>query len=193
MPPPDAAKRGFLEGKLLIAMPSMPDPRFEKSVIYMCAHNDEGAMGIIVNKAIEGLELSTLLEKLSISRAVLSGDMPVLYGGPVQTGRGFVLHTADYESPEQSIHVGAEIALTATVDILRAIGEGKGPKKFLMALGYAGWGDGQIEDEIKANGWLHCDADSEILFDTPVVDKWRLALARLGAGISGLTGEAGRA
>ena len=190
---PDPATRGFLEGKLLIAMPSMPDARFEKSVIYMCAHNEDGAMGIIINKVIEGLELPTLLGKLSVPSHVPLSGLPVLYGGPVRTGQGFVLHTTDYQSREQSLYLTGGIALTATIDILRAIGDGSGPRKFLMALGYAGWGEDQIEAEIKANGWLHCDADLELLFDVPPDDKWRVALARLGAGLSGLSGEAGRA
>lgn len=188
-----APRKGFLEGKLLIAMPNMPDPCFEKSVVYICAHNEDGAMGIIINKPIEGLSLPTLLEKLSVSTTTTVADAPVLFGGPVRTGRGFVLHTNDYESSEQSLSVGAGLALTATVDILRAIARGNGPQKALMVLGYAGWGEGQIEEEIMANGWLHCDADSELLFDTPIEQKWRTALARLGADISGLSGEAGSA
>jgi putative transcriptional regulator len=190
---PEKSASGFLEGKLLIAMPSMPDPRFEQSVVYMCAHNDEGAMGVIITKPIEGLSLPVLLEKLSVATRTVVPDTPVLFGGPVQTGRGFVLHSSDYESIEQTLNPATGIALTATIDILRAIADGSGPKKSLMVLGYAGWGEGQIESEIKANGWLHCDADHEIVFDTPFDDKWRVALAKLGADISGLSGEAGRA
>jgi putative transcriptional regulator len=185
---------GFLEGKLLIALPGIGDPRFERSVIYMCAHSSEGAMGLIINKPIEGLDLRELLSKLDIGVTSDKADGPVLFGGPVETGRGFVLHSADYSAGETMKPVaGSNIALTGTLDILRAIAHGHGPKKLLFALGYADWGAGQIESEILANGWIHCDADERILFDCMPGQKWQEALSKLGANPSGLSSEAGRA
>lgn len=184
----------FLEGKLLIALPGMPDPRFEKSVIFMCAHSlQTGAMGIIINKKIEGLDFRDLVQKLEIPMSARTPDFPVLYGGPVETGRGFVLHTGEYESEESTLPVTEDISLTATLDILRAIADGRGPAKSIFALGYAGWGAGQIEDEIRSNGWIHCEADPEILFDVDLDSKWSTALAKLGIDVSSLSAHAGRA
>lgn len=184
---------GFLLGKLLIAMPGMPDKRFEKSVIFMCAHSDQGAMGLIVNKPFEGLTFRELVEKLDVRVTANTANPPVLFGGPVGTGQGFVLHTSEFGSGEATMPVTSEISLTATIDILRAIAEGRGPEKSLFALGYAGWGPGQIEGELSSNGWIHCDAKKAILFDLECGDKWRAALATLGADISGLSAETGRA
>ena len=192
-PPSEKSGESFLEGKLLIAMPGMPDPRFEKSVIFMCAHSAQGAMGLIINKPIDGLSFHELVDKLGIGMKVARGDTPILFGGPVQMGRGFVLHSADYAGEESTLALTPEISLTATVDILRAIAEGRGPAKAILALGYAGWGEGQIEAEIVANGWIHCDADAGLLFDTDYASRWKSALAKLGADISGLSAEAGRA
>lgn len=183
----------FLEGKLLIALPGMPDPRFEKSVIYMCAHSLEGAMGIMINRPVEGVHFRELMEKLELDVTAKVDDVPVLYGGPVETGRGFVLHSDDYESTDSTMPVSENISLTATVDILRAMGQGKGPRKALFALGYAGWGPGQIENEIRSNGWLHCDSDTRLLFDAEPESRWSQALRKLGIGASGLTAHAGRA
>ncbi len=183
----------FLEGKLLIAMPGMPDPRFEKSVIFMCSHSAEGAMGLIINKPIGGLSFHELVDKLGIGMTVARPDTPILFGGPVQMGRGFVLHSADYSGDESTMLLTPGISLTATVDILRAICEGRGPEKAILALGYAGWGTGQIEDEILANGWIHCDADPQLVFETNYESRWRTAIAKLGVDISGLSAEAGRA
>ena len=183
----------FLEGKLLIAMPGMPDPRFEKSVIFMCAHSAQGAMGLIINKPIDGLSFRDLMPKLGIGVTADRADASILFGGPVQMGRGFVLHSTDYASEETTLPLTSEISLTATVDILRAISEGRGPQKSVLALGYAGWGEGQIEAEIVANGWIHCDADARLVFDTNYEARWQSALAKLGADISGLSAEAGRA
>lgn len=183
----------FLEGKLLIALPGMPDPRFEKSVIFVCAHSlQTGAMGLIINKQIEGLNFRELIQKLEI-RSTHAPDFPVLYGGPVETGRGFVLHSGEYESAESTLPVTEDISLTATLDILRAIAEGRGPHKSIFTLGYAGWGAGQIEDEIRSNGWVHCEADPKLLFDTELESKWATALSKLGIDISGLSANAGRA
>jgi putative transcriptional regulator len=192
-PPSEKSGESFLEGKLLIAMPGMPDPRFEKSVIFMCSHSAQGAMGLIINKPIDGLSFRELVDKLGIGMKVARGDMPILFGGPVQMGRGFVLHSAEYASEETTLPLTPEISLTATVDILRAISEGRGPEKAVLVLGYAGWGEGQIEAEILANGWIHCDADAAIVFDTGYESRWQTALAKLGADISGLSAEAGRA
>lgn len=183
----------FLEGKLLIALPGMPDPRFEKSVIYMCAHSVEGAMGIMINRAVEGVQFRELMEKLELDVASEVNDVPILYGGPVETGRGFVLHSGDYESADSTLSVSDDVSLTATIDILRALGQGKGPKKALFALGYAGWGPGQIEDEIRANGWLHCDSDAKLLFESQLGSRWKEALRKLGIDASGLTAHAGQA
>jgi putative transcriptional regulator len=183
----------FLEGKLLIALPGMSDPRFEKSVIFMCAHSVEGAMGIMVNKPVAGLSFHDLMRKLELGVTGATPNFPVLYGGPVETGRGFVLHSGDYESSEATLPVSDDISLTATLDILRAMGEGKGPAQAIFALGYAGWSPGQIEDEIRSNGWVHCDCDPMILFNTETDAKWATALGRLGIDVSGLSAHAGHA
>jgi putative transcriptional regulator len=184
---------GFLLGKLLIALPGMPDPRFEKSVIFMCTHNDRGAVGLIVNKPLEGLTFRELVEKLDVHVTANTPDPPVLFGGPVGSGQGFVLHTSEYAANDATLRVTPDISLTTSVDVLRAIAEGHGPQKALFALGYAGWGPGQIESELGTNGWIHCDPDKTILFDLTHEAKWRAALAKLGADISGLSAEAGRA
>lgn len=184
---------GFLEGKLLIAMPGMSDPRFEKSVIFICAHSAQGAMGLIVNKPIDGLTFRDLMGKFDIALAANDGMAPILFGGPVSLSRGFVLHSPDYGTEESTLAVTQEVSLTATVDILQAISEGRGPAKAVLALGYAGWGEGQLESEIQANGWIHCDADMALIFDAAYDAKWQRALAKLGADIAGLSTEAGRA
>ncbi|HEY2034320.1 MAG TPA: YqgE/AlgH family protein [Rhizomicrobium sp.] len=183
----------FLEGKLLIALPGMSDPRFEKSVIFMCAHSAEGAMGLIVNKPIEGLGFQELVKNLNIQVKSNAPDSPILFGGPVDTGRGFVLHSSEYKSGEGTLPVTSEISLTATLDILRAIAEGHGPEQSAFTLGYAGWGPGQIENEIRLNGWIHCDADSKIIFDTDMDGKWSAALRKLGIDLSLLSTNSGRA
>ncbi len=183
----------FLEGKLLIALPGMSDPRFEKSVIYMCAHSMDGAMGIMINRPVEGLRFRELMEKLEIDFGADATDMAVLFGGPVETGRGFVLHSGDFESADSTLPVSDDISLTATIEILRAMGQGKGPRHAIFALGYAGWGPGQIEDEIRANGWLHCDTDSALLFDPALDSKWLRALRKLGIDASSLTAHVGQA
>ena len=166
----------FLEGKLLIALPGMPDPRFERSVIFICAHSGQGAMGLIINKAVEGLNFP-----------------PILFGGPMQTERGFVLHSGDFESGDSTLPVTRDVSLTATLDILRAIASGQGPQRSLFALGYAGWSGGQIEDEIRANGWIHCDADMGLVFDTSLDAKWGEALRKLGIDASSLSANTGSA
>jgi putative transcriptional regulator len=184
---------GFLTGKLLIAMPGMPDMRFEKSVIFMCSHSAEGALGLIVNKPLDRLPFRELMTQMDIPVTDATPSVPVMFGGPVETDRGYVLHSNERASVSASLAVTSEISLTPTIDILRAIARGTGPQKFLFALGYAGWGPGQIEDEIAGNGWIHCDADSEIIFRGDATSKWELALAKLGASISGLSSDIGHA
>lgn len=183
----------FLTGKLLIAMPGMPDPRFERSVIFMCAHSAEGAMGLIVNKPVDGLDFAELLRRYNLPSDGLVRKVPILFGGPVDLGRGFFLHSPDYCDADSTHPVTAGISLTASQDILKAIAEGRGPQKSLLALGYAGWDEGQIESEIRDNGWIHCDADPDLVFSTRYENVWQKALGKLGVDISGLTGSAGRA
>jgi putative transcriptional regulator len=181
-----------LAGQLLVAMPQMQDHRFQRSVIYLCAHNDDGAMGLVVNKLIGTLTLAELLDQLSIPHAAVSNEPRVHFGGPVESGRGFVLHSADYVE-DGSLVVGNAMALTATLDILRAIGRGEGPRKSLLALGYAGWGPGQLDHELQQNGWLHAPADEEIVFGKDLDKKWTRALAKVGVDLTALSGEAGHA
>jgi putative transcriptional regulator len=180
-----------LAGQLLIAMPRMQDHRFVRSVIFLCAHNEEGAMGLVVNKIIDTVTLPELLDKLGIPASGLTGLAHVHAGGPVEEGRGFVLHSDDYV--EENTLVVGNMALTATLDILRAIGRGKGPRRSLLALGYAGWGPGQLDAEMQDNGWLHVPADEGIVFDNEVADKWQRALGKLGIDPLALSGEAGHA
>ncbi|HEY1259147.1 MAG TPA: YqgE/AlgH family protein [Stellaceae bacterium] len=182
-----------LAGQLLVAMPQMGDPRFARSVIYMCAHSDDaGAMGLVINKPIGSLTMGELFDQLEINPQGTGTARPVHFGGPVETGRGFVLHTADYQE-EATLHVEGNIAVTATIEILRAIGRGQGPRQCLLALGYAGWGPGQLDAEIQANGWLSVAADDGIVFDPDYDGKWQRALAKLGIDLSMLSTEAGRA
>jgi putative transcriptional regulator len=194
------ASTGYLEGQLLIAMPSMLDRRFQRSVIYLCAHSAEGAMGLIVNQKASNISFLELLSQLQILPEKKLGDfaaeiegLPVHVGGPVDTGRGFVLHSSDYLAPESTMRIGDEFCLTATVDILRAIALGKGPKRSILALGYAGWGAGQLEREIQFNGWLHCPADLDLVFDTDLDEKYDGALSRIGVNPAHLVSDAGHA
>ena len=180
-----------LTGHLLVAMPGMQDPRFAKTVIYMCAHGPEGAMGLVINRLLDSLSFGDLLEQLGIERG--GGDqIEVHFGGPVESGRGFVLHSADYVQ-DATLVVDDDIALTATVDILKAIAAGIGPKRSLLALGYAGWGEGQLDNEIKANGWLHVAADNELVFGTDMDTNWERAMAKLGIDPRMLSDDAGHA
>jgi putative transcriptional regulator len=183
----------FLEGKLLIALPGMNDERFAQSVIYMCAHSANGAMGIVINKPIPGLTFAEVMKQSDIETKDSPAELPILYGGPVETGRGFVLHSGDYDGSDSTLPVSEDISLTATLDILRAIAEGRGPRQVLFALGYAGWAPGQGESEFQTNGWLHCEADPGLVFGVSPQAKWQAALQRLGVGPSGLVSDAGRA
>ncbi|KMK66590.1 YqgE/AlgH family protein [Puniceibacterium sp. IMCC21224] len=182
-----------LTGKMLIAMPSMGDPRFERSVIFMCAHSDEGAMGLIVNKPADGLDLNDLLTQLSIEPSADLSHQQVHFGGPVEPGRGFVLHTSDYESVVTTLEVDAEFRMTATLDVLEDIARGTGPQQRLMLLGYAGWGPGQLESELAQNGWLVCDASPDLVFDQTNDAKWQASLESLGVSALNLSSEGGRA
>jgi putative transcriptional regulator len=179
-------------GQLLIAMPQMMDPRFARSVVYVCAHNEEGAMGLVVNKLFEAVTMDELFTHLKLDPGRLGRSRPVHFGGPVEPGRGFVLHTTDYRE-EATLVVGDGIGVTATLDILRAIGQGEGPRRSLLALGYAGWAPGQLDAEIQANGWLSVPADADLVFDDDLDDKWRRALAKLGVDLTLLSTEAGHA
>ncbi|WP_126401694.1 YqgE/AlgH family protein [Blastochloris tepida] len=191
---------GYLDGQMLIAMPSMRDERFERSVIYMCAHSAEGAMGIVVNQLAPDIQFSDLLVQLEIvPKAELIqlpktvGAIRVLRGGPVETGRGFVLHSADFFIENSTLPIDDGICLTATLDILKAIAHGEGPNNAVLALGYAGWAPGQLESEIQANGWLHCAADPDLIFGSETEAKYQQALRKIGVGIGNLASEAGHA
>ena len=182
-----------LTGKLLIAMPGMGDPRFEHSVVYLCSHGDDGAMGLIVNKPAD-LRISALLTQLEIPcQLPVVGDSPVRFGGPVETARGFVLHSSDYEANLHSLSVEPGFSMTATLDILEDMASGNGPEKGLLMLGYSGWGPGQLEAEIGQNGWLTADADPRLVYDMPDADKWEAALRSLGVDPITLSASAGRA
>jgi len=183
-----------LTGQLLISMPQMMDPYFSHSVVYLCSHSSEtGAMGLVVNKTIESLTIGELYAQLKIDPVTqASRQQPIHFGGPVATGHGFVLHSPDYRE-EATLGFGQEFAMTATVDILRAKARGEGPTRCLVALGYAGWGPGQLDAEIGANGWLSVAADATLVFDTEDASKWQRALAKLGVTPEMLSGETGRA
>jgi len=190
-------KRGFLKGKLLIAMPSIQGHDFSHSVVFLCEHNPEGAMGLVLNKPAPRMIFADLVEKLDIGRTPgLVEDeimqVPVMLGGPVKQFQGFVLHTSDYKS-EETLKVAPGYALTATVDVLRAIAAGKGPKRKILALGYAGWSPGQLEDEILRNGWLTCDADADLVFSGETATKHEAALKKLGVDPGMLSSDAGHA
>ncbi len=181
-----------LTGNLLVAMPQMSDPRFERAVIYICAHNDEGAMGLVVNKLFDQLSFPDLLEQLNIKTGPRTQQIRVHFGGPVESGRGFVLHSDDYVR-EGTMLVTSGFALTATVDILRAIAEGEGPRSSILALGYAGWGPGQLETEMAANGWLNVPADPELVFGSDLEHMWQNAMAKIGINPTSLSSLSGHA
>lgn len=192
-------KGPYLDGQLLIAMPGMSDPRFDRSLIYMCAHSEQGAMGIIINKATPMMSFGDLLAQLDLTADEDLAppqelmEMPVLFGGPVEQGRGFVLHTSDYFTEDSSLPVAENIALTATVDILRAMAKGEGPQRAVLALGYAGWAPGQLENEIQHNGWLTCQADEELVFGLAFPDRYVAALKKLKVDPAMLSSDAGHA
>ena len=184
----------FLSGQLLIAMPGIGDPRFERALVLICAHDEEHAMGLAVNRPVEGLTVPDLLRRLDVKSSIEVPAYLVLIGGPVQRDRGFVLHTDDYHAGEDSIDLGGGVALTPTREALEAIGAAADrPRRALLALGYAGWGAGQLEHEIRENVWLTCEADETLIFGNDHDRKWTRALAKLGVDASLLTATAGRA
>ncbi len=191
---------GYLDGQLLIAMPVMEDQRFARSVIYLCAHSSEGAMGIIVNRPAGSIDFPELLVQLQIIAEAdqiklpeTAESMKVLKGGPVETGRGFVLHSSDFFIKDATLPIDEDICLTATLDILKAIAAGKGPRHAILALGYAGWAPGQLESEIQGNGWLHCPADPELVFGADAEEKYSRALRKIGIDPGTLSTAAGHA
>lgn len=182
-----------LNGKILIAMPGMTDPRFDHSIVFMCSHSAEGAMGLIVNKPADDLTFSALLQQLDIEKTDANVDLTVYIGGPVEPGRGFILHSGDYVSNESTLRVTSEFGMTATMDVIKDISCGDGPERCIFAMGYAGWGPGQLEGEIAANGWLVCDSSTELVFNGTDQMKWSAALATLGVNPLLLSAEGGRA
>lgn len=182
-----------LAGQILIAMPGMADPRFDRSVILICAHSDEGAMGLIVNKPLEDLSFSGLLEQLKIPRVADGRDIRVQFGGPVERGRGFVLHSSDWESGPATLAVPGGFGMTATINILEALAQGGGPGKALLALGYSGWAPGQLEAEIARNDWLTSEAPEGLVFGVDDRAKWSAALRGMGIDPLTLSAAAGRA
>ena len=186
----DAA--GYLTGHVLVAMPQMEDPRFSRSVVYICAHTPDGAMGLVINKLVESVTFPDLLEQLDLETSNDSDGIHVHFGGPVETGRGFVLHSADYVQ-DATLVINEQVALTATVDILKAMADGNGPNNSLLALGYAGWAPGQLDEEIQANGWLTLEADDDLIFGSKLESRWELAMAKMGIDFSKLSGAAGHA
>jgi len=195
-----AVGRGYLDGQMLIAMPTMRDERFTRSLIYVCAHSSEGATGIVVNQPAPNIRFSELLVQLEVSPAAeliqlppRAGVIKVLKGGPVETGRGFVLHSDDFVIENSTLPIDDGICLTATLDILKAIARGKGPESAVLALGYAGWAPGQLESEIQENGWLHCTADPELIFGADIDGKYAKALRKIGIDPGKLSSEAGHA
>lgn len=198
--PRDKAGPGYLDGQMLVAMPGMSDERFQRTVIYLCAHSAEGAMGIVLNKPAADLSLPDLLVQLeiipkkdAIRLDARLGRVPVLMGGPVETGRGFVLHTPDFFIEQSTLPINDGVCLTATVDILRAIAQGGGPENAILALGYAGWSAGQLETEIQANGWLNCPADDDLVFHTASATKYESAMRRIGIDPAMLSSQVGHA
>lgn len=184
----------FLSGRLLIAMPGIGDPRFERSVVFLCAHDEEHAIGLAVNRPVEGLTLESLFEKIGVDRPIRRvADEAVLVGGPVERERGFVLHTDDYLCEGVSMEVGGGLALTTTKDALQALTRETAPRKAFLALGYAGWGPGQLEEEVRESVWLVCDADEALLFGDDHERKWAQALYKLGISPAMLAMEGGRA
>jgi putative transcriptional regulator len=195
-----SAARGYLDGQMLIAMPALQDGPFSRSVIYICAHSTDGAMGIIVNHAAANINFPDLLVQLEVIPAADRIQLPpraetvkVLKGGPVETQRGFVLYSSDFFIEDSTLPIDDGVCLTATLDILKAIARGKGPASAVLALGYAGWAAGQLESEIQGNGWLHCAADPELIFGADIESKYDKALRKIGINLGMLSSEAGHA
>lgn len=194
------AEEGYLDGQLLIAMPVMSDPRFARSVIYVCAHSEDGAMSLVINQRAAHISFPDLLQRLGIVPPEPEEGLPddvrsmsIHVGGPVETGRGFVLHSSDYFANDSTLPIEEGVCLTATIDILKAIASGQGPNRAILALGYAGWSPGQLESEIQANGWLNCPADPDLIFDPDLDAKYVRALAKIGIDPSHLVNDSGHA
>ncbi|HWK01967.1 MAG TPA: YqgE/AlgH family protein [Xanthobacteraceae bacterium] len=189
---------GYLDGQILVAMPTIQDDRFARTVIYMCAHSPEGAMGIVINKPAPNVKFHDLLEQLDVipketGEPIRISAIPVLKGGPVETQRGFVLHSADFFIKDSTLSIDQDICLTATLDILKALARGEGPTSAILALGYAGWAPGQLESEIQANGWLNCAADDQLIFGSTPEAKYATALRKIGIDPAQLSTDAGHA
>jgi putative transcriptional regulator len=182
----------WLTGQLLIAMPTMPDPRFARSVIYVCSHGPNGAMGLVVNRLYGEVNFKALLQQLNVKTPDDAPDLPVHYGGPVEAARGFVLHSTDFLR-EGTMRIDDTIALSATVEVLEALASGEGPDRAMMALGYTGWDAGQLDAEMQANGWLTAAADDNLIFDKEIETKWERALGKIGISASTLSVQAGHA
>ena len=198
--PPYGIETSYLDGQVLVAMPGMMDERFARSVIYICAHSAEGAMGIILNRPAANVNMPDLLVQLEIVPEIERirlpqkvGAMQVLMGGPVETSRGFVLHSPDFHIEQSTLPIDDSVCLTATIDILRAIAAGRGPENAVLALGYAGWGAGQLEMELQANGWLNCPADAGLIFNTSADLRYEMALRGIGIEPAMLSLDAGHA
>ena len=189
---PESAHNPYLAGKLLVAMPQMDDPRFHKAVIFLCAHDANGAMGLVINHTLPGLELSELLAQLHIEGQVHGDDVPVMSGGPVETARGFILHKGQFRKVD-SLEIKGDIYVTGTVEALKAVAQGQGPEKMLFILGYSGWTAGQLDAEMKQNSWLVADADPEVIFSAEPEDRWDRAIKKIGIDPNMLSGDTGRA
>ena len=186
------AESGYLKNQFLIAMPTLLDPNFFHSVAYICEHNQHGAMAIVINQPVD-LTVGELIEQMQHkSPNTALAKQPVFRGGPVEVDRGFVLHSSG-EDWESTMPVTDTISLTSSNDIITAMAEGRGPTQSLVALGYAGWGAGQLENEIRENAWLNCPANSTLLFETEVAERWEAAAKLIGIDIHQLTGDAGHA
>jgi putative transcriptional regulator len=187
-----STEEGYIPGHLLIAMPQMADDRFAKTVIYLCAHTADGAMGLVINREIDSISFPGLLKQLEIEVADADDQIRVMFGGPVEMARGFVLHSQDYIQ-DSTLLIGEKVGLTATMDILKDMAKKTGPRRCLLALGYAGWAPGQLDHEIQANGWLHAPANENIIFGEDSGAKWNQALGILGIDAALLSGDAGHA
>lgn len=188
----DQNENRCLTGRLLIAMPQMSDTHFHKAVIFICAHDANGAMGLVINHTLPGLELSTLLSQLDIPGVTYGADVPVMSGGPVETARGFILHAGRFNQIE-SLKIEQDIHVTGTIDALKAIAQGRGPEKLMFILGYAGWSAGQLDYEMQQNAWLVTDADTDLIFSDDPEDRWERAIRKIGIDPLMLSGDAGRA
>lgn len=184
---------GSLRGQILIAAPGIGDSRFSRSVIFICAHNDEHAMGLILNKPMGALRVPDLLEQLSVKCSITVPDRPVRSGGPMEQDRGFVLHSDDFYLEDATVRVGPGVGLTATKEVLEAMGGPNAPRNAMLALGYAGWGPGQLESELRQNSWLVCPAQETLVFDDALEVKWDTALGSIGVNPAMLSSQAGRA